>query len=455
MGKPTFKKDEPFEVANIPGDSGRKHIDDIKEMSKPDYGNREIPADKMQVFPSNLPIPASKPKFDPNAAHTEAKETTPAKNNPSNYATSGNPLSAIGQLAKYLQSETYMKMAGVPEGPSLSLPGNTTRKLSYPPQGGVEYGPETRLPDTKITAREGVATAIDLLGPYLASRFGGMALEKGGEKLFARAFKRPDAIAAQEGKILPSKIFLESGKVPVLKSGMARRAEEILAEQSGKRAGVVSDVAKTGAQGNFERAMSPGKDYISRLDDVGGFSTETQNTLDFLKNDMKDRLALAKMTGRQPNIKEILQAKTATGEVIPDAAFRAYQTSTGAGYKKAVAGGLKEESERLAEEAIAGHGQKLQDANARISSMLTMLPDAQRKAIVEASKHGVTQVDAVLALLSPEAEAMKLAARAVQLPGATTVPGYLSYKAGQGLQKLAPYSPWLGVSNDTLNRQGP
>lgn len=352
------------------------------------------------------------------------------------------------------RTDDYLQRAGVPEG-KVTLPID----LSMDWNKFGRYTPVAEKPSEQegtpysFSTRKAAGAVGDIASDMGAIKGLSKLAAVGGKNLYKKAFAREDAIAAANNKIPTSDIMLEEGAVPITKNGVAKAQENALSRVGQNRSDIVSDVAATGERQPIDTALAPGKDFISRLESKSAYSPETQNALAIMKSDLAKREAMAHAANEAgPTIDEALQAKKALGDTVSDADFRAFNTSTGSGYKKAVAGGYKDLSEKIAENAIPGYGEALSGENARMSSLLSTLPDAQRKALVESSKHGITQVDAALAALNPHAEALKLLAKGGHLPGAKTVPGYAAYKAGQflnptqslerGLQIAAPVSAW-------------
>jgi len=344
------------------------------------------------------------------------------------------------------------------------------------------YAPET---GPEFTGADVIGFTGDIVSDVgatvLAKKALGKILKEGGESFFKNGFKRDDAIARQADKVAPSQLFLENNQVPFTPGGKLEGAEKILEQEGLKRAGTVADVSATGTRGSAVKPLGPGGNVIESLKKHMRISPETQDAVPHLESDLARRMSYREapavapsisvskvpstlfnpQTGKPfitevkkqipgiaavpgPTIEELLRAKTATGQTISDEAFKAFSTDAGSQYKKALAGGYKTESERLAELAIPGHGTKLAKENANISSMLSMLPDAARKDLVEASKHGITEVDAVLAALDPTAFAAKQFGKVAKMPGFYTYPGYGAYKTGKAIDAIS--TPALGAS---------
>lgn len=129
------------------------------------------------------------------------------KANPQNYSGNASELipAAIGGIGKLLDSETYYKMIGVPEGPAA---GGYALKNPIGPDGKIEYGNEQYLP--KINARQALSFATNAAAPYLF----GKATSTFGEAMEGYPYKQLNEMARQKGGMPVQQIFKEEGLIP-------------------------------------------------------------------------------------------------------------------------------------------------------------------------------------------------------------------------------------------------
>lgn len=133
-------------------------------------------------------------------------------------------------------SEELYNRAGVPEMGSVSIPGNSTTPISYPLNGGVEYGKPVSLPDTKITGRGALGALTDLVasgaGAKLLSKLAYPIYKQGWSNVDAANVAKNGTKGIEEGwQMHPSQVGFEEnirGPIESLKSGSSEAAKDLI-----------------------------------------------------------------------------------------------------------------------------------------------------------------------------------------------------------------------------------
>ncbi len=331
-----------------------------------------------------------------------------------------------------------MQKAGVP---SMDVP---SRGAGYNPEELKQYGftPEggrSANNPSPVSAR----SALGVLGDYIAAEGAGSALKSLGGTLQKLPYRRADRLAAQVGAAPLSEVMAEYGAAPITKEGIYEQAQRILGKVSSARAKTVEDVAKTGATGSMDSALQDARNFLGGVQNSGS-AVERKFSPKF-EQMITDQAAINPEGG--PGINQILEAKTGMGSTIPKSAFgESAVTPLENRFRKAFAGGFKKESEALANRALPGN--QLSKQNSQIQTLLSTIPDVERKAILESGRLPVTQIDAALLGADPSLYIAKNLGRLAHLPGAQIYGG----KALSGIGNVLPYAVPGYEGLNTLNR---
>lgn len=340
-----------------------------------------------------------------------------------------------------------------------------------------EFGEHVPAPlqyKTEANTRDMLGKATDLTFDVASPEVGGWVLQKAGKSLYKVPFRKMDRLAQAEGKIAPSEILYKSGKTPFTKEGIYEDVGNVIKSKTAQRNALEAPLMEnTSLRGSMKSALQPAISKIKELKTSG--SSYDRELGAALENDLQKQLALgerpftpAVKTTKQVNTglldemgnpitrpKEVIVAKE-----IPEQLGPTYKDlidiKRGAGnsvkwggqsgsktedaFLKAIGGGSRNESYKLAEQFSPNLASKIHGTNEEISSLISVLPEAERKAIIEAGKHGITEVDAMLAL-HPEILIPKQAGKLLKMPGPWTYSGRALDKAGN----LVRPSTYMGL----------
>lgn len=271
--------------------------------------------------------------------------------------------------------------------------------------------PIPKLGKVAITIDKGLSTVlnpIETLG------------SKAGKSLYKAGLKRTDQIASRYGKvgeIAPSEILWREGVTGSNKQ-IAKKSEALLEKLNQKREELLDSAGDVYV--DMDKATSPAEQLLREK--LASKDPKIQRTAAALMSDIEDYKNL-KAVPEQDVVREItsplVTAKgdpivTSVVETIParpgitpkelsqmksnryssigsEAYNQAKQTPLGKQYEKALAKGMKQETER----SLGKAGKELAKTNAELGSLLTAASSLDKEALKETTRNMLTPVDAI------------------------------------------------------------
>lgn len=423
-----------------------------------------------------------------------------AASTPVGLAVADKDLYQSGDLGRALMMDApttkeYLTRAGAPE--HLGLGEELTKVI-----GKASGAPQDRYPG-KVYLGNGLDGKPILVSPKealggvgdFASQLGGAKwldklgalVKSGGEKIFSMPFRRQDAVLSESGKPLLSDMIREGGHTPLTKQGIL---DATAAEAQKRVVGVDAlerPVIESGATGRMSSAVSRMQEQANRL--LSSNSPYDQELGKRIQMEVNAHLALGEQAAipAVPSKTITNQVQTGVNEWTGQPIFEATKTTIpgrpavpavpGPGLKglnevktgawrnrpkdisseewkvyNALGGGAAEEGKRLANSVISGQGDKIYNMNQELSGLLMTLPDVERKALLEASKAPITEID-LMSLVDPNLFSLKQAGKIAKTPGFFTVPGRAAMSTGTAISGNAPFVPWLNILNKAKGNQ--
>lgn len=457
-------------------------------------------SDKPQFDP-NKPFEAGdKPAFDPNAAF----QTTDSIPKPGALDTAldlgrraldytGGAVrtgvaGTVGQIPAYFNDKpSPVHVKDLVE----TLKGNAPNSDTYLDRMGVPPGDKMYMGNSIFgnpmvnTPREAVGGGLDMLSQYGGTKALGSLLKGVGKSTFAKAFSKADEVLATQNKEPLSQIMWEEGKTPLTKGQVYNSVDDLIPKVSAERNVLEAPVMDSVVTANGNSYLDKVKSRINELKGSGYQPTRDQASafekLVAQQEALGARPEVPATPGSAATMEKVAVGSDASGAPIYEnrVLSPAVQGSPGApaqpapNYQqlkeitqgtgkstnfgnttgtenelyKLLGGGARAESYNVANQFQPGLGEDIAAKNARISSLLSILPKAEREAIVAAGKHNITQIDALLAIADPHLEAAKMGGKLIGSTGAKTVTGRAMYGVGNTLGGVAPYTPWATIMN--------
>lgn len=303
------------------------------------------------------------------------------------------------------------------------------RRMGWDSEKNVEpvYGHFGALPGSGRSLRENVGAVTDLAYDFIAPEVAGAKLQQVGKALYQKPFARMNKIASAEGKVAPGEIFWKEGKTPLTQGGIQEGAEDIIAARTASRNALEKPLLESTQTGSIDSALASARAKIEQLNNSGSVYDRQLGAK--LEKDLNAQSALFDKS--QPTYSQLMDIKKGAGSSVKWGGESGSRSEDA--FLKALGGGARKESYSIANKVDPSLGEKIHAANQDISSLISILPEAERKALVEAGKHGITEVDAMLAL-HPEILLPKQAGKILKTPGFKTVTGRAVHNAGKAIR---------------------
>lgn len=312
------------------------------------------------------------------------------------------------------QGAEILERLDIPEGGSLSdvLPslysetgeGLALQKggaLDPSARGVVGFGLDVGLDPLTYLTGGGSKAAQTALSPIKT------AGSKAGKSMYKSGLKRTDQIASRYdkvGDIAPSEILWKEGVTGSNKQ-IAKKSEALLEELNKKREALLESAGDVYV--DMDKATGPAEKLLREK--LASKDPKIQRTAAALISDIEDyknlipeqekiiRDAVGTPIGvipAKPGITpgQLSQMKSNRYSSIGSEAYnQAKQTPLGKQYEKALAKGMKEETER----SLGKAGKELAKTNAELGSLLTAASSLDKEALKETTRNMLTPVDAI------------------------------------------------------------
>lgn len=266
-----------------------------------------------------------------------------------------------------------------------------------------------------------------------------------GKKVYQSAFKEPDKVTKMYGKKPVSDIFFEKGFTGT--TGKALEVGENLIDDLVKQQRqILADIDKAVPEANLDEALMPLKNKIDEL--RASRDPVKIQAADALAEDLATYQSI-KATNPAPITPSQMSAmKTSAQNVLPKTAYSQEIAKMNPIYmqgKKALGAGLRQEVQRVAEQASPELGQSLLGVNTDLSSLLSAGKALSKEASKGMNKNMLTSVDPMVAALGQTSGAAlpALAGKKAADLSKTTL---FRTNLGRGLYELGDRSPEAAAS---------
>lgn len=397
-------------------------------------------------------------------------------------------------LSDVLAEEGVPELGSVSGG--LSNVRQALRDVGAP--GAADYVPEVeRGSILDLTGRGTLGFVGDIAAGLAGSAALSSTAKNVGKRMYKSPFSEADEIASQFGKSKsPSEVAWENrDKIVGGEKNIKEGVKQVLDQKLGERQAIIDLVEASGSEADLGRAASetrktisdwrtPGREggNVAKANAANSFARGLDETIDFagkkptIPASTVERIVdspvldeagrpytkvvqetIPEIAGRQGvGIRGTMDLKTSTYGNVADDAWREFaKTPEGAALTRQWGKGLRQETERLAEEFSPGMGETLASQNQDIGSLLTTADTYSRDALKQARRPGVTQVDMMALAADPTLAVAKNVARIGRMPGFKTRVGKNAY------DKLAPaistgggkINPILRLLDDAAKQQ--